>query len=661
MTERRVGESEDATLVRAVAHGSEEALAALYDRHVDGVHAVALRLTSDRQVAEEVVQETFLALWNRAELFDPALASLATWLRTIARNRTVDRLRAAGRRPPLVSLGGSRGRGRARTRRSTGSDRTPSSSAAPSRTRAPRPRPRPATCAPPSASALADMPEPERVVIVLAYREGLTQAEIAERLEWPLGTVKTRTRRALARLRVALEGDHVAGRQPARRAARWMVMEHAEALERIEIAAVEPEGLERLMAGDTPDAAAVAGHLAGCPSCAAELVRIRRTSAVAARSCAPSRTRRCASGRSPSSGGGSRPVGRRRRAASSRVRAAPRCRRRSPCCRPPAGSAAGASPVASPRGRPARRGLALLAARGRGRHRRRRRLRGRRCGRAVATSTASAQRGRDPQRRRRRPPSQIQRAARRAARRARADRRRAGDAAGTLVVLGATAASSSRSPPGSRPRRAERGVRVLGRGRRPAPAPRPHVLGGRRLDLGRTGRGPRRPAARRHVRRLARPAPTAARASRSSPAASRRRSRPGGAPARSSGRRGCHRSGRQRRRGVTVAIGRRLAPCIGGPSPRSRPGRARSARPVLPAPAAARRLAASPRAPRAPRARPAAGSPGSGDARAGRARRRRRRPPGSPDGPRDPRRLGRQLALADLALAAASSRRRPAR
>src|SRR6478736_6350586 len=103
MTERRVGESEDATLVRAVAHGSEEALAALYDRHVD---AVALRLTSDRQVAEEVVQETFLALWNRAELFDPSLASLATWLRTIARNRTVDRLRAAGRRPPLVPLPG---------------------------------------------------------------------------------------------------------------------------------------------------------------------------------------------------------------------------------------------------------------------------------------------------------------------------------------------------------------------------------------------------------------------------------------------------------------------------------------------------------------------------------------------------------------------------
>src|SRR5512140_2468424 len=106
MAERHVGEADEAALVRAVADGSEEALGALYDRHADGIHAVALRLTNDRQIAEEVVQETFLALWNRAELFDPAVASLATWLRTIARNRTVDRLRAAGRRPNLISLSG---------------------------------------------------------------------------------------------------------------------------------------------------------------------------------------------------------------------------------------------------------------------------------------------------------------------------------------------------------------------------------------------------------------------------------------------------------------------------------------------------------------------------------------------------------------------------
>src|SRR5512144_2953152 len=57
-----------------------------------------------------------------------------------------------------------------------------------------------------------------------------------------------------------------------------MVMDHAEAMERIEIAAAEPDGLERLMAGDTPDSAAVAGHLAGCPDCAAQVAPIRRTS-----------------------------------------------------------------------------------------------------------------------------------------------------------------------------------------------------------------------------------------------------------------------------------------------------------------------------------------------------------------------------------------------
>jgi RNA polymerase sigma-70 factor (ECF subfamily) len=155
------------------------------------------------------VQETFLALWNRAELFDPAVASLATWLRTIARNRTVDRLRAAGRRPPLVSLAG-----RGDTDESDADlDRLGPSTVVLGGAM-PDPGPEAAVEAgdlrAAVGAALADMPEPERVVIVLAYREGLTQAEIAERLEWPLGTVKTRTRRALARLRVALEGGHAA-------------------------------------------------------------------------------------------------------------------------------------------------------------------------------------------------------------------------------------------------------------------------------------------------------------------------------------------------------------------------------------------------------------------------------------------------------------------
>jgi RNA polymerase sigma-70 factor (ECF subfamily) len=177
----------------------------LYDRHVDGVHAVALRLCGDRGLAEEVVQETFLALWNRAELFDPSVASLATWLRSIARNRTVDRLRAKGRRPTLVSLGGHGDDDADHDVDRLSADTVVIGGAGPD----PSPEAAAESAAVRAAigDALATMPEVERTVIVLAYREGLTQPEIAQRLGWPLGTVKTRTRRALARLREVLEAD----------------------------------------------------------------------------------------------------------------------------------------------------------------------------------------------------------------------------------------------------------------------------------------------------------------------------------------------------------------------------------------------------------------------------------------------------------------------
>src|SRR2546421_11546323 len=115
MPEDRLGALDDAALVSEVTAGSESALAMLYDRHADAVYAAACRLTSDRQVAEEGVQETFLALWNRAELFDPAAGALAAWIHTIARNPTVDPLRAAGRRPNPIPLSSARGGDRART------------------------------------------------------------------------------------------------------------------------------------------------------------------------------------------------------------------------------------------------------------------------------------------------------------------------------------------------------------------------------------------------------------------------------------------------------------------------------------------------------------------------------------------------------------------
>ena len=273
-------------------------------------------------------------------------------------------------------------------------------------------------------------------------------------------------------------------------------MEHAEALERIEIAAAEPEGLDRLMAGDTADAAAVAGHLAGCPSCTAELVadpadggrRARRHQRRAGPG-APRADARLRQGR------GSRPDATGAAGSRPRTAALPPSITVLPA---PAGSAAGASPAdASPAAstrRPARRGR--RAARGRaavviavgigyvGRRVAAKQTRPRR--QRPARSRSSSDATADRRRASTRSPTRSGCARRR--------RPRGGDAAGTLVFSPTTGELVAVAT-GLEPEAEQRGVRVLGRGRRHAPPARPHVLGGRRVDLGRTGRGPRRPAA----------------------------------------------------------------------------------------------------------------------------------------------------------------------
>jgi RNA polymerase sigma-70 factor (ECF subfamily) len=190
-----------------MAAGSETALETLYDRYATSIFAAVYRMTSDRGTAEEVVQETFLALWNRAETFDPKAGSLAAWLHAIARNRTIDRLRAAGRRPSLVALSSAAAPDEDATQ---ALERLVSDGAIVGGAR-PGPGPEQAleTAGLQQAigSALAGMPEAERTVILLAYQEELSQSEIAERLGWPLGTVKTRTRRALLRLRQGLGAE----------------------------------------------------------------------------------------------------------------------------------------------------------------------------------------------------------------------------------------------------------------------------------------------------------------------------------------------------------------------------------------------------------------------------------------------------------------------
>jgi RNA polymerase sigma-70 factor (ECF subfamily) len=207
MTSGRRDPSDDAGVVLEMAAGSEAALETLYDRYAAAIFAAVYRLTSDRGTAEEVVQETFLTLWNRAETFDPTSGSLAAWLHAIARNRAIDRLRAAGRRPALVHLASMA----APDEDTSGTLERLASRGSVVAGSGPPADPEETVAAAGVRDALqvavAAMPDDERTVILLAYQDDLSQTEIAERLGWPLGTVKTRTRRALLRLREVLGAE----------------------------------------------------------------------------------------------------------------------------------------------------------------------------------------------------------------------------------------------------------------------------------------------------------------------------------------------------------------------------------------------------------------------------------------------------------------------
>jgi RNA polymerase sigma-70 factor (ECF subfamily) len=164
-----------------------------------------------------------MALWNRAELFDPQQGSLLAWLSTIARNRAVDRLRQLGRRPAAMPLSAVLSDDDHHDDRST--ERVLANAqplASGSASIDPVALFDDAALADEIKGALDTIPGPERQVLELAYYEELTQTEIATRLGWPLGTVKTRTRRALYRLRGVLTdllGTEIAPRSRADRSA----------------------------------------------------------------------------------------------------------------------------------------------------------------------------------------------------------------------------------------------------------------------------------------------------------------------------------------------------------------------------------------------------------------------------------------------------------
>jgi RNA polymerase sigma-70 factor, ECF subfamily len=172
----------DARIVERMAQGDEAALGALYDRWADGVHTLVVRIVRDESEAEEVVEAVFWQAWQQAGRFTGDRGTPGAWLLAIARSRALDRLRSLRRRrddvaddtaifdnepavgDPLSDLNASE--------------------------RAMR-----------VSLALQELPAEQRQVLELAYFEGLSQTEIADRLSQPLGTIKTRARLALRKLR----------------------------------------------------------------------------------------------------------------------------------------------------------------------------------------------------------------------------------------------------------------------------------------------------------------------------------------------------------------------------------------------------------------------------------------------------------------------------
>jgi RNA polymerase sigma-70 factor (ECF subfamily) len=172
----------DARLIAAASRGDRESFARVYDRHAGTLLAVALRIVRERREAEDLVHDVFLEAWRVAKEYDPGRGTVRAWLTMRIRSRALDRLKSAGfsKRGTLDE---------ARVASTAGADDAGLS--------ADRDKVR---------RALAQLPDEQRQALELGFFEGLSSTEIAERMNVPVGTVKSRVAAALAKLRAAIGG-----------------------------------------------------------------------------------------------------------------------------------------------------------------------------------------------------------------------------------------------------------------------------------------------------------------------------------------------------------------------------------------------------------------------------------------------------------------------
>jgi RNA polymerase sigma-70 factor (ECF subfamily) len=180
----------DLAAIQRMASGDGTALADLYDRHGRSVYGLAARILGDPAEAEDLTQDVFTLAWKNAARYDPARGAVAAWLLVTTRTRAIDRIRARRSRPQ----GGSDDDGRKMANIPDGSpsvDVIVATSQDAARVRV----------------ALADLPVDQRDALEQAYFQGLSHSEIADRTGIPLGTIKTRIRSGLQRLREAMASE----------------------------------------------------------------------------------------------------------------------------------------------------------------------------------------------------------------------------------------------------------------------------------------------------------------------------------------------------------------------------------------------------------------------------------------------------------------------